>query len=83
VYGRVAAAVSEVVDRDAANGHDLAKRLQGKIGRKLVKQTVRLAVLYSTALMAALGYDDCLWSDIHRSEPHDRQAASRAKARRA
>lgn len=40
VYGRVAALVSEAVDKDAAAGHDVAQGLVGKINRKVVKQTV-------------------------------------------
>lgn len=40
VYSKVAAEVNKLVDRDAEAGHELALALQGKITRKVVKQTV-------------------------------------------
>ncbi|KAK1752253.1 hypothetical protein QBC47DRAFT_390107 [Echria macrotheca] len=40
VYSAVAELINEIVDKDAANGVTLAKGIQGKITRKVVKQTV-------------------------------------------
>lgn len=48
VYGKVAQSVSKMVDRDAEQGFELAKMLQGKINRKTVKQTV-MTTVYGTS----------------------------------
>jgi DNA-directed RNA polymerase len=41
VYSGVAAMANEVIDKDAAEGHQYALLLKGKVTRKVVKQTVR------------------------------------------
>lgn len=40
VYSAVAGLVEQSIEKDMKNGHELAKVLQGKINRKIVKQTV-------------------------------------------
>jgi len=42
VYTYVAKMAKAQIDKDAAEGNELAKMLQGKISRKVVKQTVSL-----------------------------------------
>lgn len=45
VYSGVAAMANEVIDREAALGNVQALLLQGKVTRKVVKQTVRPSLL--------------------------------------
>ena len=52
IYSGVAQMVAEDVARDAANDHPLAKILDGKINRKIVKQTVMTNV-YGVTKMGA------------------------------
>lgn len=44
VYGNVAQLVNQKVEEDAAKGVEIAIALQGKINRKVVKQTVMTTV---------------------------------------
>lgn len=52
VYSGVARLVAERVERDAAEGHPMGKRLQGRIERKTIKQTVMTSV-YGVSLVGA------------------------------
>lgn len=53
VYTGVAEFVKEAVSREAAEGHETAKMLDGKITRKVVKQTVMTNV-YGVTFMGAM-----------------------------
>ncbi|OKL57449.1 hypothetical protein UA08_07161 [Talaromyces atroroseus] len=53
IYTGVADFVTEKVDRDAAAGNEIAKLLQGKIKRKIVKQTVMTNV-YGVTFVGAI-----------------------------
>jgi DNA-directed RNA polymerase, mitochondrial len=53
IYTGVADFVTAKVDRDAASGHEIAKLLQGKIKRKIVKQTVMTNV-YGVTFVGAI-----------------------------
>lgn len=52
VYSKVADEVNKLVNRDAENGHDIAKALQGHIKRKVVKQTV-MTTVYGVTFVGA------------------------------
>lgn len=65
VYSKVAAEVNKVVDQDASTGHELALAVQGKISRKVVKQTVSRFLTADTPAMAEAqspaGDDHRIW----------------------
>ncbi|KAM0747756.1 DNA/RNA polymerase [Meredithblackwellia eburnea MCA 4105] len=52
VYSGVAAMANEVINKDAADGNELAKILQGKVTRKVVKQTV-MTTVYGVTFIGA------------------------------
>lgn len=47
VYSGVATMANEVIDREVLKGNEIAKLLQGKVTRKVVKQTVRFSLSLS------------------------------------
>ncbi|KAI5477684.1 mitochondrial RNA polymerase [Pseudohyphozyma bogoriensis] len=52
VYSGVATMTNAIIDRDAAEGHEFAKMLQGKVTRKVVKQTV-MTTVYGVTFIGA------------------------------
>lgn len=52
VYTNIADLVNEIIDRDAKRGLPLALKLQGRVGRKVVKQTV-MTTVYGVTFIGA------------------------------
>lgn len=69
VYTYVAEMAKARIDKDAAEGNELAKMLQGKISRKVVKQTVSLSLFWSRYIssdaLRLLGDDYGVRCDVH------------------
>jgi DNA-directed RNA polymerase len=68
VYTYVAEMVKAQIDKDAAEGHELARMLRGKISRKVVKQTVSLFFggrCINSDVFQLLGHDYSVRSDVH------------------
>ncbi|KAI3397377.1 hypothetical protein diail_10827 [Diaporthe ilicicola] len=69
VYSAVADLVIEQLDEDAARGNEMAKAMQGKIKRKVVKQTVMTnvyGVTFSGAKKQVLKQLDALYPDLRK-----------------
>lgn len=69
VYTHVAQMVEASIAEDAARGDEWGLELKGKIGRKVVKQTVRHCPFYPRAhnLISPTGHDYRLWCHIRGS----------------
>ncbi|CCA72321.1 related to RPO41-DNA-directed RNA polymerase, mitochondrial [Serendipita indica DSM 11827] len=57
VYTYVAKMAEAQINKDAEGGHEIAQKLQGRITRKLVKQTVRTSAKYSAETHQTTGHD--------------------------
>jgi DNA-directed RNA polymerase, mitochondrial len=70
VYSAVADLVIKELDEDMARGNEMAKALQGKIKRKVVKQTVMTnvyGVTFTGAKKQVLKQLDALYPDLHQT----------------
>ena len=82
VYSGVAAMANEQIQKDCLEGHPHALMLKGKVTRKVVKQTVcSLPSPYFSPRtdFVRAGDDDCVRSNVHRSETTNRETAERAR----
>ncbi|KAG5984378.1 hypothetical protein E4U55_005053 [Claviceps digitariae] len=69
VYSAVASLVNQAIDRDAANNNETARILQGKITRKVVKQTVMTnvyGVTFSGAKKQVCKQIEALYPEIEK-----------------